>query len=668
MSTSLPIEVQQALSQQQPVAPGPSIPAAANPDAGPAPSVDGTQPGMANQSGLGALLTAQQQPAAPAVTFGQKLARAATEIGIPPGPMGWAKSLVSGAVTALHNGGVQSAVNNITAGLGDAAAVGTVAPGQGALAGVSRTLAARNERLAQQHKQSEEDKTNEILRAHTAAQTLSLQQSMASADEEREDKHIASGQTVVSAYRKNHQVQDNVSEDELKKMIAASGGPGKFGDRYYVYQTGKTPILDGNGKPTGKFNPTYSVVTRQGGMMELDQATHDMWVKSGMQNVPPVGSRIPADVLDNQNTQAQKAADAIHLAEKYNEQAFTDEQKKQLNVSLAKVQPILAQNADDPIGALEQAKKNEAAHTAQQQQALAAAQKAGDQAGIKKAQDALAQIQQEGKDVDFALQYGFTTEAKEKHREANQRDEELRLRNKELLQRDQDRRDANAERNEGKKRQKLYDDAHDAWQKSLAKNDFNPVAAREDLRKTNPQALAALADEETRSAQVTESTDPITGETRQTTKSKPTFFAVPGQQNQPQTVGDVIQNPAAAAFQQSQNQQQQQAQQQQQQRQAQIDQRPAEPEFLASGGALGQPRNPNFNQAEKYISQHPELSGPDRAAIRQRFQQQQQQGQLPKPPQQGAQLSPADAAKYLAAAGGDKQKARQLAQQNGWNF
>jgi hypothetical protein len=490
---------------------------------------------------------------------------------------------------------------------------------------------------------------------------------MADANEDRENAHISTGKTSVEVYRKNHDIEDNISEADLKTRIASMGA-GKFGDQYYTYQTGKIPVIGPDGKQTGKFTPTYSVVKREDKIITLDQATHDQWQKSGMRNVPPIGSEIHGDTFDNVNTSAQRSADAIHMAEKYNEQAYTDAQKTQLRDSLTKVQPLLALKPDDPIGGLELAKKNEQAHTAEQQKALAAAQKSGDQVAVKKAQDNLAQIAQEGKDVDFALQYGFTPEAKEKHREANQRDEELRLKNKELLQRDQDRRDLAEERLDLKKRQKIYDDAHDQWQKALTDNNFNPVAAREALRKSNPKALAALADEETRSATVTESTDPLTGEARQTTKSKPTFFAVPGEQpNQAQTIGQVVNNPAAADFQKSQDQAAQQQQAQKQGEQDRFDQRPAEKGPTVFSG-FGEAPNPNWNKAEEYLQKHPELDGQARSAVRKQFAQSQQQGQLPKPQQQGQSIPPAVAKQYLDANGGNKDAARKAAQAAGWGF
>ena len=620
--SQLPLELQSAVkpnlpTQQIPMAPDDQQTAGAPPDIG------GTS--------IGQQLTAKGSPFLTSLSQGANVAAAANPA--PTAPGSWSRNLLAGAMHALGSnaGKVAGAANEIGASLGDAAAAGKdLAPGQGALAGVEKTLAARNSRQVEQHEQSEKDKTNEVLRAHTAAQTLQLQQSMADANEDRENAHIASGKTTAEVYRKNHTVEDNLSETDLKNKISQEGGAGKFGDKFYVYQTGKISVIGGDGKPTGKFNPTYSVITREGKTVTVDQATHDLWVKAGINNIP-VGTEIGADQFDNANTQSQKTLDAFHMAEVANERAYSDAQKNQLRDSLTKVQPLLALKPDDPIGGLELAKKNELAHTQEQQRALAKAQQAGDQAGIKKAQDALAQIAQEGKDVDFALTYGFTPEAKEKHREANQKDEELRLKNKELVQRDQDRRDLAEERLDLKKRQKVYDGAHDQWQKALTDNNFNPVAAREALRKSNPKALAALADEETRSAQVTESTDPITGETRQTTKSKPTFFAVPGEQpNQAQTIGQVVNNPAAADFQKSQDQAVQQQQAQKQGEQDRFDQRPAEKGPTVFSG-FGEAPNPNWNQAEAYLQKHPELDGPARAAVRKQFAQSQQPKTAPPP-------------------------------------
>ena len=421
--------------------------------------------------------------------------------------------------------------------------------------------------------------------------------------------------------------------------------------------------IDANGRPI--VSPLWSLVERQplhpDEQHQVSQADHDEWLRNtGVEY--PVGTKLTVDQFTALSGRSHALADTENLVNKDREIALSSEQRNQLRTDLSdgNIQHYIAMKPGSALGGLYQASKNADDHIKATQQQIQAAQTKGDQNAVKQLQEQLKNFQDESAKVNRVITNGFS----DKDRDEYQKNIEKERHDQ---QEEAERQSAERDRNAGRTKQKLYDDAHQAWQDSLSANDFNPIAAREALRKTNPKALAALADEETRSAQVTESTDPITGETRQTMKSKPTFFAVPGQNNtgsNPQTVADIA--PAAANFQKDQDQEAVAQRQQQQSQQDQEDQRPAEKPSIVVMGQV----NPNgkFNKGEEYISQHPELSGPDRAAVRKQYAQSQQTSNLPKPPQQGAQLPPAVAAQYLQAAGGDKQKARTLAQQNGWAF
>lgn len=78
--------------------------------------------------------------------------------------------------------------------------------------------------------------------------------------------------------------------------------------------------------------------------------------------------------------------------------------------------------------------------------------------------------------------------------------------------------------------------------------------------------------------------------------------------------------------------------------------------------------NPAFNEAEKYISEHKDLTGPERAQIRADFAKNnaKPQGNVPTPPQRGATINAAQFKQYLDANGGDLAKAKAAALSAGW--
>jgi hypothetical protein len=95
--------------------------------------------------------------------------------------------------------------------------------------------------------------------------------------------------------------------------------------------------------------------------------------------------------------------------------------------------------------------------------------------------------------------------------------------------------------------------------------------------------------------------------------------------------------------------------------------RPAEQPVISVGmGATS--ANPTFNDAEKYIAQHSELTGTQRAEIRQQFAKSNppNRQELPAPPQKGAPINAQAFKRFLDANGGDVGKAKAAALAAGW--
>lgn len=569
---------------------------------------DATAPDLGQPSATATIGDQLQSKGSPFLTTlmnGANAASAASPAPTAPGSL--FRSLVAGAAHAIGNTGrdsraVSGIMNAVSGAASDAThATDNLKPGEsGALAGVMNTLAAGRARQQQEGKDSLEAQHKKGLIALTQVQTVAAQRAIQHGDYEDQVRHAAVGKTADDSLAKNHDlVAGGVNEDDLKQGLKS----GKFDPKTQIYnQVGTRRVIGADGQEHDE--PIFNVRLRKGLSVTPTPEFIEQAKRFGL-NLSP-DAPIDADQFDDITTRIQSNDATNALIHKAARNAGIDKDREQNEDQARKDNQLLT----SPLGGYISAHHDVDAFDGLKALGKQVDPKSGQPTEVAKAaQRTLAQFDSKELDKHFDRQ--------EKAREADLRAQELR-------ERERDRRDA-------KGRTKLYDDAHKAWQQSLADNDFNPVAARESLRKGNPKMLAALADEETRSASVTESTDPLTGEARSTTKSKPTFFAVPGQQNQP-TVGQLVnQNPAAADFQKSQDQSAQQSQQQQAQQQLTIDGREAESPTVVQqvGRNANRIANPNYNQAEKYIAEHPQLDPQGRAAVRKQFAQSQQPKSVP---------------------------------------
>lgn len=116
--------------------------------------------------------------------------------GAPPQPGDWARTLVAGAQSMMGN--AAGAVKGIGASLGDAAAVGTVPRGGGALTGINRTLGARSERERQGRLDQQAATKDQMLMAEANARMIHEQKLTHQLDESVIQQSVDSGNQVVA--------------------------------------------------------------------------------------------------------------------------------------------------------------------------------------------------------------------------------------------------------------------------------------------------------------------------------------------------------------------------------------------------------------------------------------------------------------------------------------
>jgi hypothetical protein len=444
MGIEIPAEIQNAITPQfQGANNGPQLPGTSLPPA-PSPSPNMAVPAPDLGNGV----------TAPAGGFAAQIMSAAQKLGIPTRPDGsaepgaWSKTLVGGAVSALSRNAknIQGAGNAIAANLGDASHSNDV-KGGGWLSGVTSTLAAHGQRVAQEKQQQFENdqksRTNDALIAHTQAETAQLQRNIYQQDADLRDRSYASNAKFVDSMRADHDVQDNISQTELEEMVKRDP---KYLQTHYGRATGQEPVLDGNGKPKVDANgnqvmsPTWSLVSRTTkdgagpGTVEIDQAKHDFMLENTGNDIQ-VGTKMPLDQYANVFTTAQKVADSTSIINKNRADKMQADLKAQLQPYLqdGEVSHALASVPGNPLLGLQQAQGNIQQHMAVAQQQLAKAQQSGDQGAIQQAQQTLQGLQETGKKLDFVANNGFSDKdkqefAKQQETERHDRAEESQKR------------------------------------------------------------------------------------------------------------------------------------------------------------------------------------------------------------------------------------------------
>lgn len=368
---------------------------------------------------------ASQSSSSPLVTSIAKAAGEAAKVNPnPTAPGAWARNLLGGVVSSL----------------GDAAAAGRdVKGGSGALGGIEKTFAARSQRLALQKQQQfennlkmsaeqREDLNAQATRAYTAAQTYHLQKQTGLVDlqtteaaQNIKDKTVSNGKMATDAFRKNHTVQDNISEDDLKKMYkdysqspekGANGKPLQFYDKYTVNQTGYEKKTGPDGKEYD--SPTYSLITKSSNPVEVDQASHDFLKRTTGKDIP-VGTQLSGDLFDSQMTQGMQIAQAHSIMDEFIKKDIDFSNDIALNNAMKTAGPLMAQDVSDPYVGLQQGLKNADLHIQQAQKAIQQAQKTANPEALEQAKGILAQAQKEKNDLNTVINSPKLEAARLKH-------------------------------------------------------------------------------------------------------------------------------------------------------------------------------------------------------------------------------------------------------------
>lgn len=153
---------------------------------------------------------------------------------------------------------LSGAMSGLEADLGDAAHA-TDVKGGGWLSGVVSTLNARSMRLAQEKKDA-------ALIAKTQADTVLLHRNAYKQDMEIQNSLHAHNQDYVDTMKVNHNMQSDVSFDQLHKRMQTEKD---FAQKYNVRETGNEPVLDADGSQKKDRNgnpvtsPTYTIIDKR---------------------------------------------------------------------------------------------------------------------------------------------------------------------------------------------------------------------------------------------------------------------------------------------------------------------------------------------------------------------------------------------------------------------
>ena len=199
------------------------------------------------------------QPYQPTTSFGKILSQSLAGTALDPAarqaaasqPMGWAKTLVGSAMQAA---------SGIQAGIGDAAAVGKVPEGAGALYGIAKTMQAHNQRIAQQKAQMSEDQKNQAIMAESNVRMLHEQKLIHQMDQQSINDSIDSGSKWVDKLKSSPVPSrvdaDGLNSDEIAPYMKSNQlDPTKV----TAYATGKKFVGE-NPDGTPKYRTTYTLV------------------------------------------------------------------------------------------------------------------------------------------------------------------------------------------------------------------------------------------------------------------------------------------------------------------------------------------------------------------------------------------------------------------------
>lgn len=265
--------------------------------------------------------------------------------------------------------------NDVTAGLGDAAHAKDTKGGW--LTGISNTLNARQQRLAQQQKDQQ-------LVAKTQAETILMHRNVYQQDAAIRQGAYAANQKYVDTMQVNHDIENDVTQSDLQKKMQDKD----FAATHYVRATTEQPVLDANGEPKKDkeglpiTQPLYTVVTRATKDGKPDDHTVTPEMSADLERLVgskiPAGTRLTTDQFTGLDGQVNLARNSVNILEQSSGKSLSTDQLKALRPYLndPQIQAAVSHVPGNPYAGLKQFEANADDHIAalqqQQQKAIAA--------------------------------------------------------------------------------------------------------------------------------------------------------------------------------------------------------------------------------------------------------------------------------------------------------
>lgn len=286
-----------------------------------------------------------------------------------------------GVIPRLLVGSALEALGGNVGGMADAGAAMSekTPPGAGALAGIARTLGARQERMRQQRKDYSEELTQQALRAETAVRTAGLVRQTYREDKDFRDRSYDRNKAFSAAAEKEgYAVQHQITNDQLMTMMKADKD---FDQKYAVRPVAGDPVLDKNGQPkldadgNPVESPNYDVISRVGPPHKLND-TESQFISNYTNTKLPPNTELSFDQWNHLQVQAETNYNTQNRMEKANGEKLSREKMLQLQGDLN--DPGIASymasgtGSGGPLAGLSTAKKNAEAHIAAMDQKMAA--------------------------------------------------------------------------------------------------------------------------------------------------------------------------------------------------------------------------------------------------------------------------------------------------------
>lgn len=288
------------------------------------------------------------------------------------GPGGWARVLVGGAQAALGGKKTGAPLAGLQGSMADAAheEVG--------MQGLAKTMANRGARQAAQKKAMSDEETAQVLRAHTAAQTMQTLKAIGKQDETDRREYLQRGQDQVDAAVKvGKEAKPPMSHDELMDFAKSFAVPPGANngvsnmlkqwdmisnkERVEVDSNGD-PIPGANGKP--KTDALVTLVKRTAEPMSMDQKSLDLAKKMGVHGLEGLtaGTSMPYEQYRQIQTQIDIGTAFKKTIDSASDEVLSTEKAKQLGADKQLTLDAATRYPGDPWKGLYEDRKNYDAH------------------------------------------------------------------------------------------------------------------------------------------------------------------------------------------------------------------------------------------------------------------------------------------------------------------